>query len=382
MPLPDYTKDEYDRNMEVRFSQFNGIANRNALKKKNDCYDNCPIVFHSKNFCTFNVLDGSLTLTPTNSGFYVPPRINDVVVKKGGVSRIIKTGDLLCGTVDRNANGELEYSKWFICSEQFYRLWSLVCDDNYIPVRTEKQANKYKSGTKLATNAHLRWFLGIQQAGISYSTNEFKLKYYRSRVEAAAVKYTHLYSMFGLLLKYGEIPCKCNVPVTQGYYTLKEWHVPPGFCDLLIKKYCGVENLKSEKWAEIDQDEFDFPKLEWKPSSTFESMSLKLSPEMKVYYSKMMTLTEEIDSLDKIVKTNETYKEIQKQCKLLQKPYAGDEKDKIIEGIREHIIKLRHTDEYRGLQPILREQFAKSNERKRYFDIIVQSQKNVMIGKK
>ena len=42
-----------------------------------------------------------------------------------------RKGDLLCGAVKPNSRGKLYYSQWFICSEQFYRAWTLLMYDTH-----------------------------------------------------------------------------------------------------------------------------------------------------------------------------------------------------------------------------------------------------------
>lgn len=98
---------KYLKKHVIQKGKYFGLTTKRALRP-NDLHDNQSISFSHKNF---REMTENLDLSEGENGFkkYEMPY----------------KGDLICGIVKENEKGQLYYSEWFNCSEQFYKLWTL-----------------------------------------------------------------------------------------------------------------------------------------------------------------------------------------------------------------------------------------------------------------
>lgn len=220
------TDREWERNIECQYHNYYGWSSKTALRS-NDNFPDSFIFYEKKDFGTFDPIRFQIDPDATNQS-KVPPR----------------EGDLLCGIIKPDAAGKLCYSKWFICSEQFYRAWTLLMYDthsSFIKAEQKKCGAKtyWMSGNRLMTNNYLKWILGSKELGIVPSDAEQKERYWHQRCEKTARTWIHIYCAQVLILRYNERPSKDNVPVVRGDNTrpYSHWHLPPEFVKLFIEAH-------------------------------------------------------------------------------------------------------------------------------------------------
>jgi len=221
-----FTDQEWERNVECQYNSYYGWSSKTALRS-NDSFSDIFIFYEKKNFGTFDPIRFQIEPDPTNQRD-VPPR----------------EGDLLCGIIKPDATGKLCYCKWFICSEQFYRAWTLMMYDTHSSFKKAEQKScgaktYWMSGNRLMTNNYFKWILGSRELGITPSDTEQKERYWHQRCEKIARTWIHIYCAQVLILRYNEYPSKDNVPVVRGDESrpYPHWHLPPEFVQLFLEAY-------------------------------------------------------------------------------------------------------------------------------------------------
>jgi hypothetical protein len=105
---------EYHKNIAVYYEDFFGFTTDKSLQY-NDAYSDQEIFFSKKCYCE---LDWSKNPT------------GDFLVNEKGFNEVAPLTDAwICGTVENGEKG-LFYRKWFVCSKEFFTLWTMVCDPN------------------------------------------------------------------------------------------------------------------------------------------------------------------------------------------------------------------------------------------------------------
>ncbi len=216
-----FSKQEFDQNLECRYHNYYGWSSKVSLRE-NDAFPEHSIFFEKNSFGRFDPILLQIDPDSTNQRD-VPPR----------------EGDLICGIVKRNSQNNLHYSQWFICSEQFYRAWTLLMYDSHSSFqKAEKKkcgAKSYwMSGNRLMTNNYLKWMLGSEKQEIIPSEEEQSRRYWHLRCETPARTWIHVYCALVLIVRYGELPSESNVPVIRGPETrpYPHWHLPLQFVQL------------------------------------------------------------------------------------------------------------------------------------------------------
>lgn len=107
---------EYDQHLCARYKYFQFVTSPSSLRS-NDSYKGRLIQANSRAYAEPNVVSFALDRAPRD----VPPRVKDLVA-----------GHVVC------REGKLEYVKWFVCSEMFFHLWSLLTETDK-PPKAEKK---------------------------------------------------------------------------------------------------------------------------------------------------------------------------------------------------------------------------------------------------
>jgi len=201
---------------------FCGFTSHFCLRET-DVYKNKQMPF-SKQGCA--VLD-PITLEMVPTKYFATPRI----------------GDLICGIVDSDTD-EPFFDKWFVCSEQFYRCYTLIMfknHDSFKNARKRPNPEQYwMSGNRLMTNSHLKWLLSLGDHNLRCDPDENKRKYWHLRTEPMSVNWVHVYCAMVYLVRYTEFPSAANVPMNKGGLTYSQWHLPENWTDDFVKFHCGA----------------------------------------------------------------------------------------------------------------------------------------------
>ena len=99
----------------------------------------------------------------------------------------------------------------------------------------DKMRSKIMSGNRLNTNSHLKWLLGCIQSGVKVTDQEMTAHFYTQRSEYISQTTVHTYTALVLLVRFGELPQKDNVPNNaDNSPKMKEWALFPGFLEELV----------------------------------------------------------------------------------------------------------------------------------------------------
>lgn len=221
-----FNQQDLDQNLEFRYRNYYGWSSKVSLRQ-NDNFSEKPIFFEKKNFGDLNPILLQIEPESTNKREVAP-----------------RDGDLICGIVKPDSQGKLHYSKWFICSEQFYRMWTLLMYESHSSFQKAEQKkcgpkSYWMSGNRLMTNNYLKWILGSQKKDIIPSDEEQRQRYWHQRCEKSACTWIHVYCALVLIVRYDELPSESNVPVVRGpeTYPYPHWHLPPDFVQEFVDAY-------------------------------------------------------------------------------------------------------------------------------------------------
>lgn len=130
--IEDEIKEYGDFNSNQDYTYNSNVSKKDNIVITCSKYDGYTsgksIYFESKNYSEISFIN--------------PPSLNFTDVKN--IEHIPKTNKLLCGIINTNDKGIKYYEKWFLCSNQFYLLWSIIFKNDlcyYIPL---KKLNTYK----------------------------------------------------------------------------------------------------------------------------------------------------------------------------------------------------------------------------------------------
>ena len=160
-----------------------------------------------------------------------------------------QTGDLICGIVDTDTS-EPFFDKWFVCSEQFYRCYTLIMFKNHESFKNaHKRPNPeqyWMSGNRLMTNSHLKWLLSLGEHNLPCISEENKRKYWHLRTEPISINWVHIYCAMVYLVRYKEFPSATNVPKNKGGLTYSKWHLPENWTNDFIKYHSEMKKGKNK----------------------------------------------------------------------------------------------------------------------------------------
>lgn len=209
---------------EERAASFEGVTTRSVLRSE-DPYSRQAVHFSSREFATLDPI----------SFEWIPQRTEIVP----------QVGDLICGTIEEDRSHAPRFSRWFVCSEQFFRCWTLIMYKNHASfqrVQLEKKNPQayWMSGNRLMTAGHLKWRLSNEAHGVRYTQQEDRKKYWHLRTEPTSVKWIHVYCALVLMLRYHVRPDQTNVPVNRGGPTYPHWHLPKNWIKQFIDHHTGI----------------------------------------------------------------------------------------------------------------------------------------------
>lgn len=218
----------FNSHVDTLASRFNGLTSQFSLRE-NDPYNKTPIFYHTNNRYEFNFANLVISDVKTPAPYVV-----------------VRSNDLLCGTVKKDKEGRLFYDKWFVCSEQFFRLVTVclfgeqhqslinLCEEtrNEADVlemetvrRTLMRGNRLAIGSAIYKERQARI-----DSGLEPMTPEDEAKrYVRTRTEACTrlADHVHWYNLIAMLYVYGEYPDEHNVPNNIKGPRVKNWILPP-----------------------------------------------------------------------------------------------------------------------------------------------------------
>ncbi len=196
---------------------FCGFTSHFCLRET-DVYKNKQMPFSKQGYAVLDPI--TLEMVPTKC--FATPRI----------------GDLICGIVDTTTN-EPFFDKWFVCSEQFYRCYTLIMFKNHESFKNaHKRPNPgqyWMSGNRLMTNSYLKWLLSLGEHNLPYDPEESKRKYWHLRTEPMSVNWVHMYCAMVYLVRYKEFPSAANVPINKGGLTYSQWHLPKNWTNAFVE---------------------------------------------------------------------------------------------------------------------------------------------------
>lgn len=169
--------DVKDRLAEVVCNDFSGSTTRSPLRK-NDKHKGI-LLFNSDNYYEVDLTDTlSCDITLTRKSILLP--------KKDG---------LICGLVGDNN----EYTKWFNCSEQFYKLWTIImCNDPKICF--PKNNHQHQIVNRLKCNKVKLW---AETEGKDKDEHTKSKRAYIIRTElSSGCSYYSLYQLLALKVVY------------------------------------------------------------------------------------------------------------------------------------------------------------------------------------
>ena len=196
---------------------FCGFTSHFCLRET-DVYKNKQMPFSKQGYAVLDPI--TLEMVPTKCS--ITPRI----------------GDLICGIVDTDSD-EPFFDKWFVCSEQFYRCYTLIMFKNHESFKNaqkrEEPQQYWMSGNRLMTNSHLKWLLSLGEHNLPCDPEKSKQKYWHLRTEPMSVNWVHIYCAMVYLVRYGEFPSLENVPKNKGGLTYSQWHLPENWTNNFVK---------------------------------------------------------------------------------------------------------------------------------------------------
>jgi len=226
--ISNLTDAEIEQNVQYKYKFFKGVTSVSA-RRENDQFDGQSIEFISNNYGAPNLALGCANLIKVK--YTTPPNPND----------------LIAGLVVKKGN-KLFYRKWFICSEQFFRAWTLLFYDDhpsyekyfrspYSFVNEEKLKLKVMSKNHLCTASFKKW---LKESPVLTSW-EIKQRFWKVRTEPDSIHYIHIYAALVLMVRFGELPRPQNVPTYKGKIQ-QTWDLPPKFVENIIKSLGNYEN--------------------------------------------------------------------------------------------------------------------------------------------
>jgi hypothetical protein len=263
---PAFTATEAAQNVFENYSQFSITTSTDAQRKEADNYMGRPIKGHSDNYADFDLVN--FTFVPCERT--MRPR----------------EADLVCGVVDTRgidalggSKETLTYSIWFVCSEQFFRFWTLIMlnyHSSYDKIiekpRGGKDSRRFTAADELAlkrkvmagnhlmTNGYRKWMLSCAQdrvggRSVESVEDEIQKRFWVHRTECAA-NWVHYYAALILIVRYKEMPCDHNVPnnLNSGPF-MTEWDLPQGDGG-------GITTAPTSSWIQIMCEDYSlYPRM-------------------------------------------------------------------------------------------------------------------------
>lgn len=219
---------EYTRCTIHNYARYFGFTKKVKLRKNDPC--NGQSIFFNSSSCGF--FDAPILKLGARAG--KRPRV-PIVRPFHDKDR----GDIVAGFVEKGDKG-WRYTQWFICSEAFLNLWTLVMypDDGYETfIRGKKLTGDalkkvVLEGDYLISNPFKRWCDSLKDADVDICTpsnlETARGKVVALRYEKGAKEFYHLYPCLALMLVWGELPTDENIPNNPREKPVKTWDLPHG----------------------------------------------------------------------------------------------------------------------------------------------------------
>lgn len=235
------TPEEYDQNVSDQCSSYFFFTRTTPLRE-NDSYPGTVIKGSRGTKCY--LLPGPIfALESARREKDIMPRIDDLV----------------CGFVHNTDKG-LAFTKWMICSEQFFRAWTAIKypDHESLSKKVGDDDQKIRrylmSGNRLCTNSYFKWRLGMADQELVPTIEEQRTRMYVLRTEPTSRDYVHVYAALVLLIRYGELPDDTNVPNNlNDDPKIKKWNLPQGWLEGMVA-YFGIDGEKMKLWVDDEPE--------------------------------------------------------------------------------------------------------------------------------
>jgi hypothetical protein len=169
---------QYRKRYILEKGEYYGFTTSRALRK-DDTFANTPVYFNNKLYQEYNIMTGKWEKSDHNTSHQLP-----------------YSGDLICGTVRQGTKGPY-FDKWFICSEQFMKLATLVLDPEHESIEENHQRLK----NRLRTNKIQEWMYHNPDA----FDEEIEEHFHRFRYESTAnIQNAYVYIAFLTVLNEPE----------------------------------------------------------------------------------------------------------------------------------------------------------------------------------
>jgi len=298
---------------------FSGYTLKTPLKEIGEMADPIvgPIHFDSNGYAEPDIVQtGSFEMVK------VPTNIFPLPNKGTGLYP-----DMVCGIVEPGKSADeylptgatpttFHYSKWFICSPQFFNLWMLVMNPssphvnppvnkNFPLQKTEfgkriQQLKWMMSGDRLCVNNFHKWVVANnidlhESIGDSSISKEIHRRYKRTRSESLTKMWVHTYAALAMMIRFRNFPDHTNVPSsittnTNADASMGYWDIPYMFCEKVlgiverevdedddenVEEYSTPDQLTEEDYRRIRENAFGGGGGEFSFDTLFEGDDLK-----------------------------------------------------------------------------------------------------------
>jgi hypothetical protein len=225
------TEKDLDRFISKHHTDFEASKKRLTCKICSDftfetkLHKNTMFMGNNEDFSTIDIYD--------KYSFSFVPSKNQFIPRTGEFQEF----DLVCGLVEEN-----KFKCWFICSQQFYRMWMVIfrpeLDHTLVEETKRKRLEKeglkafiFKHNILMTNSSYRKEFLRAKEYELP--TQDLGKKMHLIRFEPSFREYVHVYCALVMFLKYNADFMKENVPDCQTdlakKYPLKKWDLPPNF---------------------------------------------------------------------------------------------------------------------------------------------------------
>lgn len=222
---------ELSTNVLIRYDGYKGTTIEKAARPEADKYDGRRIEFDMSGMNSLDIENG--TFRWRNK---VDPCVKNVApnIARQNPNNI---SDMICGEVVETRDGHLKFSKWFICSNQFLRMWTLVMFKKHEVFYTTNYSapnarnldddefedhlrQRVMTCNRLCTSTFRKWQLvrnGILSPKVMTTFGIIK-------TERESRDWVHIYAAIVLIARYNEFPSSDprnhNIPViNDGHFS-------------------------------------------------------------------------------------------------------------------------------------------------------------------
>lgn len=232
IPQGDKYIEEY---FTPHYKTYFGFTKNNVLIKETDPASHEAIFLHSGSCCFFDA--PNMCLIPRTHRKDKAPKVPLVKIS----DKYGKNGDIVAGLVEKTDKG-WKYSQWFICSEQFMTMWSLVMFPSHelFKDKSDEQLQKDVVNTEmLITNMFKHWKDSYSDSNVLMKDMK---KYMRTlRYEKGAKENCHIYVALVLMTRWGILPTEDNIPNLDQKIKNNAWDLPDGWLQWILQTVVKLE---------------------------------------------------------------------------------------------------------------------------------------------